>query len=70
METKIAIFKEEREYGVLTAEISKATLAWRKGGKIAGDARKKLEIESGKKVSSKENYLQQPQNKKISLLKN
>ena len=111
--------KEEREYGILTAEISKATFgmtpteykdmkglkrenlrdhmndlelifsmlgeastteitrnkdvqgfieskeAARKGGKIAGDARKKLEIESGKKVSSKENYLREPQNKKL-----
>ena len=28
-----------------------------KGGKIAGDARKKLEIESGKTVSTSENYL-------------
>jgi len=27
------------------------------GGKIAGDARKKLEVESGKKVVSKENFL-------------
>jgi hypothetical protein len=27
------------------------------GGKIAGDARKQLEIKSGKKVVSKENYL-------------
>jgi len=103
--------KEEREYGILTAEISKATFgmtpteykehkglkrqnlrdhmnglelifsmlgeastteitrskdahgfiqskdAAQKGGKIAGDARKKLEIESGKKVSTKHNYL-------------
>jgi DNA-damage-inducible protein D len=31
------------------------------GGKIAGDARKKLELESGKKVVTKENYLQSPQ---------
>jgi hypothetical protein len=38
--------------------------AAQKGGKIAGDARKKLEIESGKKVISKENYLQKPQDKK------
>ena len=39
--------------------------AAQKGGKIAGDARKKLEIESGKKVISKENYLQKPQDKKL-----
>ena len=31
--------------------------AAKKGGTIAGDARKKLEIESGKPVVSKENYL-------------
>ena len=31
-----------------------------KGGKIAGDARKKLELESGKKVSTRQNYLKQP----------
>lgn len=35
-----------------------------KGGKIAGDARKKLEIESGKKVSNEENYLEEPEKKK------
>ena len=28
-----------------------------KGGAIAGDARKKLELESGKRVSTRENYL-------------
>lgn len=43
----------------------KSKVAARKGEKIAGDARRKLEIESGKKVSSKENYLQKPQNKKL-----
>lgn len=102
---------EDREYAILTAEISKATFgmtpseyrefkglkrenlrdhmddleliftmlgeastteitkvqntqgfkenktASKKGGKIAGDARKKLEIETGKKVSKKDNYL-------------
>ena len=36
-------------------------IAAQKGGKIAGDARKKLEIESGKKVSSRQNYLSHPQ---------
>ncbi len=35
------------------------------GGTIAGDARKALEIKSGKKVVSKENYLVTPQNKKL-----
>ena len=110
--------KENREYGILTAEISKAAfgmtpseyktfkglkrenlrdhmndlelifsmlgeastteiarnknacgfvqnkVAAQKGGKIAGDARKKLEIESGKKVTSNENYLTSSQSKK------
>ncbi|MDO8445423.1 MAG: Bro-N domain-containing protein [Deltaproteobacteria bacterium] len=39
-------------------------VAAHKGGHIAGDARKKLEKESGKKVVSKENYLITPQKKK------
>ncbi len=34
------------------------------GGKIAGDARKKLEIESGEKITTDENYLLEPENKK------
>ena len=37
--------------------------AARKGGKIAGGARKKLESESGKKVSTKNNYLRISQKK-------
>ncbi|MFA5946006.1 MAG: Bro-N domain-containing protein [Patescibacteria group bacterium] len=39
--------------------------AAKKGGKIAGDARKKLEIESGKKVVSSENFLHQGPGKKL-----
>jgi hypothetical protein len=35
----------------------------KKGGKIAGDAREKLEIESGKPVVSEENYLDLPKKK-------
>jgi DNA-damage-inducible protein D len=35
------------------------------GGTIAGDARKALETKSRKKVVSKQNYLNQPQNKKL-----
>jgi hypothetical protein len=35
-----------------------------KGGRIAGEAREKLEIESGKKIISNENYLTYPQKKK------
>lgn len=36
-------------------------IAAQKGGKIAGDARQKLELESGSKVVSKDNYLSTPQ---------
>ena len=112
--------KEDREFSILTAEISKATFgmtpseyqehkglkrenlrdhmddlelifsmlgeastteiarnkdaqgfdenkdAAQRGGKIAGDARKKLEIESGRRVVSKENYLSEvPRRKQI-----
>ena len=39
--------------------------AAQRGGKIAGDAKAKLEIESSKKVSTPENYLTEPQNKKL-----
>jgi DNA-damage-inducible protein D len=39
-------------------------IAAQKGGKIAGDARKKLELESGDKVVSKTNYITSPQNRK------
>jgi hypothetical protein len=35
-----------------------------RGGKIAGDARKKLEVESGRKVVTPENYLDTPQSQK------
>ncbi len=38
--------------------------AAQKGGKIAGDARKNLEIETGKKVVSKDNYLHEPESRK------
>ena len=34
------------------------------GGKIAGDAKKALEKKTGKKVSTKENYLDAPESKK------
>jgi len=33
----------------------------KKGGKIAGDARIKLEIESGKRIATSENYLEEPE---------
>jgi DNA-damage-inducible protein D len=35
-----------------------------KGGKIAGNARKELEDETGKKVVSEENYLEEPEKTK------
>jgi len=38
--------------------------AAKKGGKIAGSARKNLEIESGEKVSTIENYLDEPEQQK------
>lgn len=38
--------------------------AARRGGKISGDARKKLEKETGDKVVSPENYLTEPEGKK------
>src|SRR3989338_2721376 len=43
--------------------------AARKGGKIAGDARKKLELESGEKVVTPENYLVEPEVNKRKKLK-
>jgi hypothetical protein len=39
-------------------------VAARKGGKIAGDARVKLEIETGANVVSTENYLTEPESRK------
>jgi DNA-damage-inducible protein D len=39
--------------------------AAKEGGKIAGDARRQLEIKSGKKVVSEENYLPESKKKKI-----
>lgn len=59
-----------------TTEITKKTdakgfvenkIAAKKGGKIAGDARIALEKESGKKVVSKENFLQLTEKKKRKL---
>ena len=42
-------------------------IAAKQGGKIAGDARKALEIKTGEKVVSTENYL--PETKKVNKLK-
>ena len=38
--------------------------AAQKGGRIAGGAREKLEAETGTKVSTKENYLEEPESRK------
>jgi DNA-damage-inducible protein D len=38
--------------------------AARKGGRIAGDAREKLEIETGAKVVTPDNYLEEPESRK------
>ena len=43
--------------------------AAQKGGKIAGDARKNLEIESGEKVTTPENFLTEPESVKRKRLK-
>ncbi len=39
-------------------------VAARKGGRIAGEAREKLEVETGEKVVSPENYLSEPESRK------
>jgi hypothetical protein len=39
--------------------------AAQKGGEVAGNARKELEFKSGKRVISRQNYLNQPQDKKL-----
>lgn len=39
-------------------------VAARKGGKIAGDARNKLEIETGEQVATQENFLTEPESRK------
>jgi len=39
-------------------------VAARKGGRIAGEAREKLEVETGKRVVSAENYLEEPESRK------
>jgi len=56
--TEIARNKDARGFG-------ENKVAAKKGGRIAGDARKKLEIESGKKVVSPQNFLRRSPNKKL-----
>jgi hypothetical protein len=36
-----------------------------KGGRIAGEAREKLEVETGEKVSTPENFLTEPESRKL-----
>lgn len=40
-------------------------LAAKEGGRVAGKARKDLEKKSGKKVSTRGNYVQTPEDKKL-----
>jgi hypothetical protein len=60
----------EPEYAILTTEIARRQdaqgfgenkTAARKGGRIAGEAREKLEVETDNKVASSENYLTEPE---------
>ncbi len=43
--------------------------AAKKGGKIAGDARRNLEIKSGENVVASENYLDEPEKQKRKRIK-
>ncbi|ABQ27558.1 BRO-N domain-containing protein [Geotalea uraniireducens] len=56
--TEIARKKDAQGFG-------ENKVAAHKGGRIAGDARKKLEVETGAKVVTPENYLVEPQGKKL-----
>jgi len=55
--------------GINAKGLAQNTVAAIKGGKIAGDARKQLELESGASVSTPENYLTEPENTKRKKLK-
>jgi DNA-damage-inducible protein D len=44
-------------------------VASKEGGEVAGNARKELEKKSSQKVSTKENYLDEPESKKRKKLK-
>jgi DNA-damage-inducible protein D len=55
--TEIARKQDTQGYG-------ENKVAARKGGRIAGEAREKLEIETGGKVSTPENYLDEPESRK------
>ena len=61
--------REKRDYEILTAEISKATFGmtpseYKRGGNVAGHARKEAEKEIGRSVISKGNYLKVPESRK------
>ena len=47
-----------------TTEIAKNKTASIQGGNVAGNARKELERKSGRRVSTKQNYLTNPQRQK------
>jgi hypothetical protein len=53
--------KKGKQTAPIPREFSENRDTARQGGKIAGDARKKLEKESGRKVVIAENYLDQPE---------
>lgn len=55
-----AITKEQNAQG-----FKESKEAAKKGGKIAGDARQKLEIETGKRVVKRDNYLMATEDKKL-----
>ena len=57
-----AIVKTKNSKGLIQNKV-----VAKQGGKIAGDARKALEIKTGEKVVSKENYL--PESKKTKKIK-
>lgn len=60
--TKIARGKNAQGFGENKS-------AAQKGGRIAGDARQKLELESGEKVALPDNYLDEPEKEKRKRLK-
>jgi hypothetical protein len=41
----------------------------REGGEVAGNARKEIETKTGKKITTKVNFLEQKKNKRISIKK-
>ena len=57
------ITREEDKQGFLEVED-----AAKRGGRVAGNARKETEKELGRPVTSKENYLSEPENKKRNLI--